>query len=286
MTDTTAPPTPPPPANTSLSTDYLVCKDLRFGYKANRAVISGVSTALGKGRVCALIGPNAAGKTTLLRLLLGQLEPWSGSVALDGRNVTQAAPHQRAEWIGYVPQHATASFAFTVEETVAMGRHALREDRPAVEHALKVCELTGLRRCVYGHLSAGQQQRVLLARAMAQLAGGGRVMLLDEPVSSMDLKHVEQTMRALRGLAASGLAVLIALHDLNLAARYADEVWLMQRGGMAAAGPWDRVLVPSVLEPVYEVRLRALAGGGRGRPIFCVDPEKNGPEQPQSDTLL
>ena len=96
-------------------------------------------------------------------------------------------------------------------------------------------------------------------------------MLLDEPASAMDLLHIHQTMRRLRELTEQGLAVLVVLHDLNLAARYADTVWLLDRGHLVASGPWPQVLVPAVLEPVYRVKLTPVAGGDQDRPMFSVD---------------
>jgi iron complex transport system ATP-binding protein len=152
-----------------------------------------------------------------------------------------------------------------------MGRHALAPDPQAVRQALANCDLTDLGSRVYAHLSLGQQQRVLLARALAQSAGAGRLMLLDEPASAMDLWHIHNTMRQLRHLTRAGLAVLVVLHDLNLAARYADTVWLLDRGRLAASGPWDRVLTPAVLEPVYRVTLAPVAGLSHHRPMFDVD---------------
>ncbi len=248
-----------------------------FGYEPGRAVVKGLSARLCAGRVCALIGPNAVGKTTLLRLILGQLLPWSGSLTLAGRPVASWSGRQRAACISYVPQHGRVSFAFTAEQVVAMGRFALPADAGAIEQAIEACHLRLVRQRVYAQLSAGQQQRVLLARAMAQ--AGGRdpdpgpagVMLLDEPVSSMDLRHLHRTMRLLVQLSRSGLAVLVVLHDLNLAARYADDVWLMRDGTLAASGPWSQVLRPDLLEPAYGISVRPLDTPVAGRPMFFVD---------------
>ncbi len=234
---------------------------LRFGYQPGRAVIEAMEAELAPGRLVALIGPNAAGKTTLLRLLLGQLEPWSGRVEVGGRAVAELSARRRAAWLSYVPQRGGAGFAFTVRQVVAMGRYATGPDAAAVERALDACDLTDLAERVYQELSAGQQQRVLLARAVAQSDGGGRAMLLDEPVSSMDLWHAHRTMQRLVQWTRGGPAALVVLHDLNLAARYADDVWLMDRGRLVAAGDWSAVMRPAVLEPVYRVRLRAHGAG-------------------------
>jgi len=257
----------------------LEVQGLAFGYVPGRTVIHDITASLSPGRVCALIGPNATGKTTLLRLIMGQFEPWKGQVLLEGKPVAELSPARRAAVISYVPQRGYVNFAFTVEQVVAMGRFALRRDDAAVESALDRTDLLAHRTRIYNELSAGQQQRVLLARAIAQAADhvrpaaspGRGVMLLDEPVSMMDLRHVHQTMTILRELADAGLAVMVVLHDLNLASRYADEVWLLHEGRVAAAGPWEQVLQPQVLEPIYRVKLESRIFPGSDRPVFVAE---------------
>jgi len=250
----------------------LVLDGVSFGYEPGTSVLAGVTASLPPGRLCALIGPNAVGKTTLLRLILGQLEMWSGRIDLDGRGTHLMAAGERAAMVSYVPQQGLVSFSFTVEQVVSMGRHALGRDPQAVEKALDLADLQTHRARVYHELSAGQQQRVMLARAVAQSVGRGRLMLLDEPASMMDLYHAHQMMRTLANLAASGMTVLVVLHDLNLAARYADLVWLMDNGRLAAAGPWQDVLTPELLDPIYRVQLTPLHAKGRTRPVFFVEP--------------
>lgn len=264
----------------------LELTDLTFAYHhADPPVVNALTTALAPGRLCAMIGPNAAGKSTILRLILGQLTAQTGSIRIQGRETQSLSPAARAASVSYVPQRGLMSFAFTVEQVVAMGRFALTRNDAAIEHALEQTDLTALRHRICRELSAGQQQRVLLARAICQAApttgetsggtsgetsGGQHVMLLDEPSSAMDLWHVHQTMTTLRRLADQGLAVLAVLHDINLAARYADEVWLLDGGRLAAAGPWQEVLTPSVLEPVYGIELEALHSKDASRPVFAV----------------
>ncbi len=277
-------------------------RGVTFGYQPGVPVIRSVTALLQPGRVCALIGPNAAGKSTLLKLMLGQLDPWQGTAELAGQPVAALNPMQRAALASYVPQKGAVSFAFTVRQVVAMGRHALGESDAAIDHALAMCDLSDLCDRVFAHLSGGQQQRVLLARAVAQSAGTGRVMLLDEPASGMDLWHVHQTMRLLTQLAHAdtshrgsqepkssgepgGPGVLVVLHDVNLAARYADDVWLMDFGGLVAAGPWQQVMQPKLLETVYGVRFLPMQPPSKPstdipadgtppseRPVFWIDP--------------
>jgi iron complex transport system ATP-binding protein len=168
-------------------------------------------------------------------------------------------PHERAARLSYVPQRTAGNVAFTVAEVVALGRFALPVDPQAIEAAIQACELTAIRGRAFHQLSAGQQQRVAMARAVAQTwsdsAMAGRFMLLDEPANAMDLRHVHATMALLKDLAARGLGVLVVLHDLNLASAYADEVWLLHEGRFAAAGPAAQVLTAANLEPVYEMKL-------------------------------
>lgn len=250
----------------------LRCESVEFGYHAGEPVLRGVTAELGGSQVCALVGPNASGKSTLLSVMMGMHDAWRGRVSLDGRDVSGLAPAERARLISYVPQRTRAGFAFTVEQVVAMARQALERDVAAVEDALVCCDLVSLRRRVFMELSAGQQQRVLLARAVAQSRGGGRVMLLDEPTSAMDLEHVHDTMRTLRSLAGAGLSVLVVLHDLNLAAQYADSAWVVDGGQLVAAGPWERVLEPGVLEEVFRVGIKPMGETREGRPLFAIQP--------------
>ncbi|MEM9414243.1 MAG: ABC transporter ATP-binding protein [Planctomycetota bacterium] len=247
-----------------------------FHYSRARPVLREISATLHAGRVTALVGPNAAGKSTLMRVLLGALRPTRGKATLAGLDVAKLRPADRARWISYVPQRAGVRFGFTVRQIVAMGRFAAGDwakHEHAIEEILDDADLQDVADRPYAQLSGGQQQRVLLARAQAQALGGGRVMLLDEPASHLDLRHAHTTMLGLRERAAEGLAVLVVIHDLNLALRYADDCWLLDRGRLVEAGPWHDVLTPEVLAPVYGVVLREQppdAADPAGRPTLVV----------------
>ena len=256
-----------------------------FAYHPGADVLEALSGELHAGQLCIMIGPNAAGKSTLLRLMLGLLRPTAGRVLLAGRDVAELRPGHRAARVGYVPQGTRVPFAFTVRQVVEMGRHALVRDDRRVHWALRCCDLLDQQHRIFAELSAGQQQRVLLARALAQVGspdadptpdatdgeGTGRILLLDEPTSAMDLRHTHETMQVLRTQAMRGLAVLAVLHDLNLAARYADRIWLLHEGRLLEDAPWPQVLRPPVLEPVYGVKLTAHRSEAGDRPLFSAE---------------
>lgn len=241
-----------------------------FGYDA-QAVIDQADAALFAGQVTALVGPNAAGKSTLLRLMLGLLKPWSGRIDVEGRALDTYSVGMRARRLSYVPQQPGVRFAFTVRQVVAMGAFSVGGSAAdaEIDRVLHESGLSGLENRSMMTLSGGQQQRVMLARAELQSAFGGRAMLLDEPGSHMDLHHRHGMMHRLRELASGGLAVLVVLHDLDLAVRYADQAWLMQGGRVIAEGPWDRVLTPERLSPVYGLPLEQIDRDGC-RPILAV----------------
>ncbi|WP_432799241.1 ABC transporter ATP-binding protein [Poriferisphaera sp. WC338] len=259
-------------------------RGVRFGYGDDRAVVDDVSFELFAGRVCALIGPNAAGKSTLVKLILGQLDPWEGEVLLDGKDVGRIDAGARACRMSYVPQRGAVSFAFTVREVVSMGRFAAGSNEEAIVWAMDRCDLGEVQDTIFAELSGGQQQRVMIARALAQgygmgeKVGKGGVFVLDEPGSNLDLWHVQQMMHVLRERAVAGDAVLVVMHDLNLTARYADDVVLLDHGKVVAKGGWRKVMNKEMLEPVYRVKMRELSCGTEGgnanggdRPMFWIE---------------
>ena len=239
----------------------LEAVNLSFAYRPGRPVLRDVCLALEPGTITGLIGPNGAGKSTLLRLLLGLLAPGGGEVKLDGKPVVAMEHRERALRLAYVSQRSTLAFSFSVRRSVTLGRFAARgSDGAAVDAALAAVDLTDRADEPFGTLSVGQQQRAALARAIAQLdlsrpPSGTRALVLDEPVSALDPRHVLQSMALLRDLADRGLAVVLALHDLGLAFRACDRAAVVDgHGRVAAAGPVATALSPGVLEPVFGVR--------------------------------
>jgi iron complex transport system ATP-binding protein len=221
-----------------------------------RAIINDVSLEIARGGLTALLGPNGAGKTTLLRLLLGTLEPSNGTISFAGRSLTTTTRIVLAREIGVVPQ-GEGEPSFTVREIVAMGRYPHLgpwqrervEDVAAIDRAMHRCDVAQFADRWVTTLSGGEQQRVRLARALAQEPS---TLVLDEPTSSLDIRHEMTTFELLARLRDDDVTVLIATHNLNLAARYADTVVLMDTGRVVAAGSPADVITPATIEAAYD----------------------------------
>lgn len=233
--------------------------------------LDGVTLHVAAGEMVGTVGPNGSGKTTLLRTLDALLQPVQGAVLLDGRDLRIMARRDVAAVIGVVPQHSPSGFGFTAQEIVAMGRaphlHPLAgergEDRAVVRHAMERTDTWHLRGRPLDSLSGGERQRVLLARALAQAP---RILLLDEPTAHLDLRYQLEMMDLIRSLAHDGLAIVAALHDLNLAAQYCDRLILLDHGHIAAAGAPAAVLTPELLQAVYGAEVMVEPHPATGRP--------------------
>jgi iron complex transport system ATP-binding protein len=235
-------------------------RNLTLGYNG-QSVIEGLSLAAAPGSVLALTGPNGAGKTTLLRALARLLRPQRGSVMVDGRDAWTLSTREAAQKVGLVPQGEALDWPLTVEEVVALGRAPHRgwflplsgRDRQAIESALAETGLLALRQRPVAALSGGERQRVLIARALAQEPS---ILLLDEPTAHLDLHFQGAVLGLVRRLAHEGaMAVVVSLHDLNLAALYADRVALLAEGRLLVEGTPDEVFTPEYLERAYGVRV-------------------------------
>ena len=233
----------------------------------SRPVLKEISFDLLPGSILAVIGPNGAGKTTLIRALSGIAPLTSGEVRVDGRSLNQLSATDRARWIAVVPQARNLPPAFTAWETVLLGRtphlnwlgQVSLKDEAIARQAMVTTQTLDLAERPVGELSGGEQQRLLLARALAQAAP---ILLLDEPTSHLDLQFQIALLDQVRLLARQeNLAVLIVLHDLNLAARYADRVALLAQGELRALGPAHEVLTPEMLSPVYHLPLEIFHAG-------------------------
>jgi iron complex transport system ATP-binding protein len=227
------------------------------GY-GDRVIVRGAELAVDAGSFIGLVGPNGAGKSTLLRTVTGGADLLGGAVSLGGKPLAALDPRERAQLVGVVPQSLPTLPGFTARAFVEMGRHphlgrlqALgARDDAIVKRALEVTDTARLAAELVTELSGGDVQRLVLAQALAQEP---RVLLLDEPVSHLDLNHRLQVLDLVRSLVGDGLAVLAVFHDLDLAARYSDAIAVVSGGALLAPLPPAEALAPEVLAAVFDV---------------------------------
>jgi iron complex transport system ATP-binding protein len=219
-----------------------------------------VDLAVGAGETVAIVGPNGAGKSTLLRVLSGELRPRGGTVRLKGRDVGAYAPHGLAQHRAVLSQSITVGFPFTVAEIVRMGAGATRSRsaQAFVESALAEVGLATFRDRIITTLSGGEQHRAHLARVLVQLACGERehgpgLLLLDEPTANLDLRHQVDFIGLTRLRARCGTAVVAVLHDLNLAAAFADRIIVLHGGAVVADGSARATITTDMLGRVFDV---------------------------------
>ncbi len=255
----------------------LRAENLSCGYGGDD-VLRAVTFGVAAGEVVAVAGPNGSGKSTLIRALSGVLRPRAGRVTLEGRDLASFAPRESARAIAVVAQESAVEFDFSCEEIVLMGRTPRlgrfeREgpaDLAAVRGAMERTGTWEFRERPVLELSGGERQRVFLARAFAQEP---RILLLDEPTSHLDLAYQVGILRLARAQAVErNVAVLGVMHDLNLAAAYADRMALLHRGGLVAAGAVEEVLREDLLREVYGTELSVRPHPETGRPHVYVKP--------------
>lgn len=224
---------------------------------AGSVLVQDASFALQPGSLTALVGPNGVGKTTMLRLALGLLEPDAGSAQIEGREIGAMRPMERAQKLAYLPQQRPVVWPQPVRDIVALGRFAygagpsrlLPEDAAAVERAIAACDLAGFEERAIDTLSGGELSRVHLART---LAAETPVVIADEPVAALDPRYAHEVLRLFKRASEEGRALLTVLHDLSLAARYADRLLWMKEGRIVADG--------TPLDTITEGRLRDVFG--------------------------
>jgi ABC-type cobalamin/Fe3+-siderophores transport system ATPase subunit len=224
---------------------------------ASADAVHGVSFDAQNGKLTAVVGPNGSGKSTLVRALIGRAVLQTGTIEIDGVSAGALASDERARRVAVVAQREDLAFPIAVSEYVALGRfphlglwHAAGSaDRAAIDGSMAAAGVEPLAHRRVDMLSGGEWQRVRLARALAQSAGA---LVLDEPTAFLDVAHEMTVFELLDRVARSGQAVLLVSHQLNLVARFADHMVLLQRGTVAAAGPPDAVMRADILERVYE----------------------------------
>ncbi len=242
--------------------------DCRLG---GRTVLTGLHLDIAPGEVLALVGPNGAGKSTLLGVLAGDLAPSAGTVSLAGRPLPEWPHRDLARERSVLLQANQVSFPFTVAEVIEMGRSPWQghpeadEDDEAIAEALRLTDTEALTARRFTELPGGERARVSLARVLAQRTP---VVLLDEPTAALDLRHQEDVMAIARRLAAAGRTVVAVLHDLSLAAAWADRIAVLSRGELVAAGSPAEVLTAGLIAEVYGLEVHVLTDTPDGRLII------------------
>lgn len=250
-----------------------------------RALVAEVDIELRGGEITVVVGPNGAGKSTLLKLLSGELKPHAGEVAIGGKPIAAMEPWRLACHRAVMSQNVEIGFAFTVREVVALGfagvgrRKAAQSREEIAEACLEMADVACLADRNVLTLSGGERQRVQFARVLAQLMAGasaaeGQILLLDEPTASLDLAHQLRLLDGARRMADARLAVLAIVHDLNLAAAYADTLVVVSQGRIVARGRPAKVLTDELMRDVFDVALRVGATPPAGEPFVLVNQQR------------
>lgn len=252
-----------------------VCVErLEFAYGESK-VLTGISFEIKEGEILGILGPNASGKTTLLKNVAGLLTPLSGNISLEGRLSGSLSAKERSQIVAYVPQSEEPFLDFSVEQIVMMGRAPYLglwgfeevSDRRKVREAMERTSTWDLRKRGIEELSGGERQRVVLARALAQEA---KILILDEPTSHLDVRHQKETLDLCASLAhEKSLSILLTLHDLNLASLYCDRLLLLKQGRIAYLGKVRETLTAANLKDVFGLEMQVLLDSKSGLPS-CV----------------
>lgn len=247
----------------------ITLEGVRAGYRD--FALQGITATLPGGKLTALIGPNGCGKSTLFSAMAGLLPLKAGRIEIDGRDIAREKPRALARHVALLPQSPVVPPAIRVEQLVAYGRAPYQGmlglsrpgDTQAVEAALHKAGAGDLRDRRLSDLSGGQRQRAFIAMCLAQ---DTPVMLFDEPTSFLDIRHQVDTLVLLATLAQEGRTVVVVLHDIGQAARYADHLVIMKAGALRHAGPPEDVVTPAMLDEIYDIPARVYPDPVSGAP--------------------
>ena len=235
-----------------------------------KTILEDCSLRLEPGKFMAVVGPNGAGKTTLLKIIAGETRQYKGKVDLEGKPLSEYKARELSKLRAILSQYTLVSFPFTVEQVIEIGRYAHRstsvENSAIISEAMELTQTTAFKGRTYQTLSGGEMQRVQLARVIAQLRDGtpaSKYLLLDEPTSSLDLAQQQGLLSLAKTFCHQHFAVMAILHDLNLAAQYADEILFLKNGKTMAYGPIKQVLTQDVIERTFEHPVTLLENDGQ-----------------------
>ncbi len=241
-------------------------RGLEFSYSSIPA-LKDVTIDIHESEIVAIVGPNGSGKSTLLKCIERILKPQKGVILINGKDVKDFSQIEIARTVGYVPQSVKQFFPATVFEVVLMGRRPYlgwrcsKRDIEKVFEVLKILNIENIAMRDFNELSGGQQQKVLIARALVQEP---EILLLDEPTANLDIKHQLEVMEIIKRIVRmNGITAIIAIHDLNLASKYADRIVMMKDGKVFAIGTPEEVLTSANIESVYDVKVRIIRFNGK-----------------------
>ncbi len=241
----------------------------------NKKVLDDIDLTLNRGEFTVLLGPNGTGKSTLLKALTGELNA-KGNFALFGKPRDQWNPSLLAKHLGVLPQSSSLSFNFMAQEVIELGGIGLTMPNSELEHVVKgnmrQTDVEHLGSRSYPTLSGGEKQRVHLARVLTQLeqSGDNKILLLDEPTSALDIHHQHTTLALAKDLANKGATVVAVLHDLNLAAQYADRIVILNQGKIVADAQPSEALQPDTIEAVYHHKVDIIPHPTYGHPVVIA----------------
>ena len=238
-------------------------------------ILRDVNVAINTGQITVIVGPNGAGKSSFIKVLSGDILPTQGQVILNDKALSDWSPDQRARMVSVLPQHSSLNFPFNASEVVALGRIPHQSgkvrDTHIVKEALATVDANYLESRFFTQMSGGEKQRVQLARVLAQIwestTTGNQFLVLDEPKSALDLSHQVLTLKIVSELAERGVGVVMVVHDLNLAARCADNIIVFDKGTIVAQGSPDEVLNEQLISNVFGITPLILKHPVTGKPL-------------------
>lgn len=253
---------------------YFQVKGLSFSY-GKKGILNDIHLSLNKGEVISIVGPNGAGKTTLLKCMAGIYQTREDMIFVQGKKISGMPLNKRAQWIGYVPQHAPSGFPLTVIEMVLLGRKpyirwGVRErDIKIVQYILSFLGIEHMANRYIDELSGGERQKVLLARALAQEP---EILMLDEPTSALDIRHQLEVLELMKDLSRTkNHMIVLILHDLEWASRYSDRIIMLKEGTVFDIGHPSEVLTEKNIQDVYGVKVN-IQEGEFGCKITAIQP--------------